>query len=146
MAGLAAAFVAGACAQSIAFAPQSPSIGVKSTVQFAAHVSGGLSSAVQWSVAGVTGGNGTNGTISQNGLYTAPASLPAQNPVTVTVTSVANPSVSASTFVTILAAGPTVTSVSPNPLPTGSYTVTIQGSGFQPDATIVVGVTESAPS
>ncbi len=137
MAGLAAAFVAGACAQSIAFAPQSPSIGVKSTVQFTAHVSGGLSSAVQWSVAGVTGGNGTNGTISQNGLYTAPASLPAQNPVTVTVTSVANPSVSASTFVTILAAGPTVTSVSPNPLPTGSYTVTIQGSGFQPYAVVL---------
>ncbi|HEX2330069.1 MAG TPA: hypothetical protein VHN74_15190 [Candidatus Angelobacter sp.] len=41
---------------------------------------------VTWSVGGVQGGNATVGTISAAGLYTAPNSFPATNPVSVTAT------------------------------------------------------------
>src|SRR5689334_18895965 len=42
---------------------------------------------VTWSVNGMAGGNAMNGTITAAGLYTAPASVPAQNVVTVAATS-----------------------------------------------------------
>ena len=62
---------------------------------------GSYSSAVNWSVNAIQGGNSTVGTISSSGLYTAPSSVPSTNPVTVTATSVANTAMSASASVTI---------------------------------------------
>src|ERR1700674_1462207 len=55
-------------------------------VQFNAVVQNTSSSAVNWQVNQVPGGNATVGTISSNGYYTAPNSVP--NPATVTVTAV----------------------------------------------------------
>src|SRR6202521_1536279 len=55
-------------------------------VQFNAVVQNTSSSAVNWQVNQVAGGNATVGTISSNGYYTAPNSVP--NPATVTVTAV----------------------------------------------------------
>jgi hypothetical protein len=54
-------------------------------------------------VNGVAGGNATVGTVSSSGLYTAPAAVPGSG-VTVTATSVADPTRSASANVTVLAA------------------------------------------
>src|ERR1700733_12551482 len=60
---------------------------------------GASSSAVTWSVNGVIGGNSILGTIASNGaagaLYVAPAVPPSPSTVSVTVTSVADPSKSA---------------------------------------------------
>lgn len=54
------------------------------TVHFVAVVENASSSAVNWQVSQITGGNPMVGTIDSAGLYTAPASVP--NPPTVTVT------------------------------------------------------------
>jgi len=126
-----------AAAQSIKLTPAGPYVAINKTVQFSAAVSGLSSTAVVWTVAGVTGGNATNGKITTAGLYTAPAKLPAQNPVLVKVTSAVNTKVSASTYVNILTAGPTITSVTPNPVLVGTFTTTIKGTGFQPGAVVL---------
>jgi hypothetical protein len=55
-------------------------------VQFTAVVENASSPAVTWQVNQVAGGNMTAGTITSNGYYTAPSSVP--NPATVTVTAV----------------------------------------------------------
>jgi hypothetical protein len=127
------------CAQSITVTPTMPSVAVNGTVQFTAQVSGLSSNAVRWSAGGVQGGNTTAGTISSSGLYTAPKTIPGQNPVQIIATSTVNTKVVGTTYVYLLSLGPTITSVAPNPLPVGTYTVTIQGSGFQPGATVYNG-------
>jgi len=115
--------------------PSAPSLPVGQTLQFTALLAGVTSGGATWSAGGVVGGNPKVGTIASTGGYTAPASMPSQNPVQIIAS---NGSASASTYVTILAAGPTITAASPNPLPVGSYTATIQGSGFQPGAAVFV--------
>jgi hypothetical protein len=124
-------------AQSIMVSPSGYfTIAVKQSLQFTANVTGLSNTAVTWSVAGVTGGNATAGTITSTGLYTAPANLPGQNPVTITAVSVTSNKNSGMTYAYLIGMGPTITSVPPNPFPVGSYTVTIQGTGFMPYANI----------
>jgi parallel beta-helix repeat protein len=69
--------------------------------QFTAKVTGATSTAVSWSVNGISGGNSMLGTISNTGLYTAPPDLP--NPATVTIqaTSQANSGASGNAVLTI---------------------------------------------
>src|SRR5215510_13453665 len=97
-------------AQSIVLSPTNPSVAVGKTVQFTAKVTGLSSLDVTWSAGGIVGGNATVGTISSTGLYTAPVSLPGQNPVQITATSKVNATVKGSTYVNILSLGPTITS------------------------------------
>jgi hypothetical protein len=123
--------------QTIAVTPVNSSVGLGQTLQFTAQVTGLANTAVTWSVAGVVGGNATSGKISTSGLYTAPSQLPGQNPVQVTASSAASPTVKSSTYVNILSLGPTITSVTPNPLPLGTYTVTVTGTGIQANATVM---------
>src|SRR5271156_4648347 len=104
-------------AQSIAIVPNDPSLAVGATVQFAAQLTDLSSSTVTWSVANQGAGNATVGTITSSGLYTAPAALPAQNPVQIIASSGTTRAI---TYVYMLALGPTITSVSPNPLPVGT--------------------------
>lgn len=59
---------------------------------------------VTWEVNGITGGNATVGTITSNGVYTAPASVPAGGTVTVTAVSEADDSKTAAATLTITAA------------------------------------------
>ena len=125
-------------AQSIKISPLMPYVAVKKTVQFSAQVTGLSNLDVVWYAGGVKGGNTTAGTINSTGLYTAPANLPGQNPVLVKAISKVNSTVSASTYVNILTAGPTITSVSPNPIATGTINVTIQGTGLKPNATMYI--------
>jgi DNA-binding beta-propeller fold protein YncE len=70
---------------------------------------------VTWSLPTVTTA-GTDGTIDVNtGLYTAPATAPSPNSITVTATSVADTAVTATATITVVTSiPPTVTSVSPN--------------------------------
>ncbi len=67
-----------------------------STASFTATVSNLTNTAVTWQVNGVAGGNSTVGTITSAGVYTPPATIPANNTVTVTAVSVASPTVSGS--------------------------------------------------
>ena len=124
------------CGQTVTVTPSMPSVGLGQKVQFLAQVNGLSNTAVTWSAGGVKGGNSTAGTISSTGLYTAPAAMPGQNPVQITATTVADTKVAGTTYAYLLTLGPTITSVSPNPLAVGGFTVTVQGSGFQSGAMV----------
>lgn len=64
-----------------------------STTQFTATAATGTTPALNWSVNGVPGGAGTTGTITQGGLYTAPATFDSGRSVTIAATSQSNSSV-----------------------------------------------------
>jgi hypothetical protein len=84
--------------------PATSSVTTSASQTFTATVSNAADSTVSWRVEGVAGGNDTVGTISADGLYTAPSKVP--SPATVTVTAVANADSarSASATVTVVAA------------------------------------------
>jgi hypothetical protein len=107
-------------------------IPLNTPTQFTATVTGLSSTAVTWSVAGNAA---TYGAISSAGLYTPPATAPA-NPAEIIATSVATPTTKGTQFVYFLTPGPTITQVAPNPIPVGTSTVTITGTGFQKGAVI----------
>lgn len=72
------------------------------TLVFTANVqgTGSYSSAVTWTVNGIPGGNAQNGTIN-DGTYVAPTTLPSTDPITVTATSIADPTKSGSATATV---------------------------------------------
>jgi len=119
--------------QSVTISPSNPTLVLGGSVTFTAKVTGLSSLDVKWSI----NGKSNYGTITSKGVYTAPTAMPPQMPVTVTATSKVNSKVSASTNVNLLYPAPKITSVSPNPLPVGNYTVTITGSGFLTGATVI---------
>lgn len=94
-------------AMTITITPATANVEVKKTATFTATLTGNANTTVTWSV---VGGN-TNGTISSDGVYTAPATVP--TPATVTIQAVANadPTKSATATVTVTstAAPPAVT-------------------------------------
>ena len=108
------------------------------TQAFDATVTNSADTSVSWAVNGVDGGNSTVGTISAAGLYTAPATPPAQSTVTVTATSIASPSSSADASVTVTnsaAAPPTIAGVP------GVTAVVGSAYAFTPTATSPTGAT-----
>lgn len=135
---------AGLAGQTITVTPNAESLSTGNSKQFTAAVSGLTDTTVTWSVNGMAGGTAAVGTISGSGLYTAPMALPTPNPVTITATSVMNPMVSGSVAVTVKLAGPVVSSVTPSSFPAGSFTVTLNGSGFQPGVVAYNAVTPLA--
>lgn len=113
--------------------PVAVTIPVGSVVQITATVTGTKSSknlTVVWSVNGVDGGNAVVGTVTSTGLYTAPPIPPSGWTVSVKATSVADPSTSATSAVTVRNQVPYLTGVAPNPLPPGPFTLTLTGSRF----------------
>jgi len=125
-------------AQTIKMSPKTPSVALGKTVQFSAIVTGLSNTDVTWYSGGVAGGNSTAGTIDSSGLYTAPTTMPAQNPVLIRVRSKALTSLSTSTYLNLLDIGPTITSVSPNPLSPGTVAVTIKGGVFKQYAVMFI--------
>lgn len=121
--------------------PSNSNVLLGNTQQFTATVTGSSNTAVTWSVNGVMGGNSSVGTISSAGLFTAPKDLPTSASVTVTATSQADTSKSASVFLNVvsdivvnLATNPAgATSVSVNA--TLQFIATISGAGH-PDPAV----------
>ena len=95
---------------------------------------------VTWQVNGVTGGSTAVGIVSATGLYTAPATLPSQNPVTISATTQTSSSVSGSLTEAIWNPVPALTTATANQ--TGSaftnFVVDVQGSGFIQGAAIQI--------
>jgi uncharacterized protein (DUF1800 family) len=117
--------------------------GPGATVQYTASVSGTTgSTAVIWLVADVVGGNSTVGTISPTGLYTAPANIPAYTSEGIKAKLTSNTKISGSQSITLLMAGPQITSVTPNPMPGGNVNITITGTGFLPGVVVLDGTTQ----
>jgi len=119
--------------------PLTGSVRAGSTQLFTATVTGTSNTGVSWSVNGIPGGNATFGTIVGNGNYTAPASVPTQNAITVTATSVADNTHSGNSAISLLNPLPVVTTVSPAAITVGAFTITVAGSGFVPGAVVNFG-------
>lgn len=86
---------------SVTVAPATQSVLLGATQQFTATVTNASSTAVTWSVNGISGGNATLGTIDANGLYRGPSILPSPASVTIRATSVASPASFGSASVTV---------------------------------------------
>jgi uncharacterized protein (TIGR03437 family) len=122
--------------------PAAQTLSAGQTLQLAATVTGGSGdTGVNWSI------NPNLGTISATGLYTAPASINAQQLVTVTATSVADTSESASTNIMLLppptvvgAVGASATFVSRDAATQGSWQGVYGANGY-----VVVGDHASNP-
>ncbi len=107
---------------------------------FTDMVTGALNLSVTWTVNGVAGGNSTIGTITANGTYTAPLTLPAPNTVTVTATSVEDPTKSSSATVTLENPIPVITSVTPTTFTANTvFEMTVNGTGFTPGSIVNLG-------
>jgi len=89
---------------SISITPVLANVPVGASQTFTATVANAASTAVIWSVDGIAGGNASLGTISANGVYTAPASVPSPSSVTITAASALDSTKSASATTTVTAA------------------------------------------
>ncbi|HTS11829.1 MAG TPA: DUF1800 family protein [Candidatus Limnocylindrales bacterium] len=110
--------------------PATPSVRAGAQEQFTASVPGSSAGpTITWMVNGTPGGNSTVGTITTTGNYTAPATIPNPNTVTISA-SVESTHASGSTTATLLNPVPEVASVSPSQLNVGPFTITLSGSDF----------------
>jgi hypothetical protein len=115
---------------SVGLSPTLATVQVSQTQQFTATVSGTTNTAVTWGVNGIAGGNSTVGTVSTNGLYTAPSVVPSGGSVTVTATSAADTTKSAGATVTVIAPTLTITTSSLSNGETGvAYSATLAATG-----------------
>jgi hypothetical protein len=111
-------------APTIQISPANPSVAAGGKLQFAAVVSNTSNTAVTWSASA--------GTISANGLFTAPAST-GKEEITVTAASAADSAVQVSTTATITASAFTITTSSiPSAVEGTAYSTTLTASGGQP--------------
>jgi hypothetical protein len=124
---------------SVAVSPNSANVRAGATQQFSASVTGSSNTAVAWQVNGVTGGSSATGTINSSGLYTAPASVPNPNAITVQAVSAAEASATGSSAVTLLNPIPQLTGISPASISTGGFTLTANGGGFASGAQVLLG-------
>ena len=125
-------------AVSVSVTPTTANIRAGSTYAFSSSVSGSSNTSVSWSVNSTPGGNATLGTIDSKGNYTAPATLPSPNAVTITATSVADSTKSSSSAVTLWNPTPTLTGISPASTNLGTYSLTITGANFISGAQVLL--------
>jgi hypothetical protein len=115
-------------AVAITISPTSANVNTDAEAQFQATVTNAQEQTVTWQVNGISGGNATYGTITpvQGQLdlaeYAAPASVPANNPVIVSVIPTAAPNISATAAVTITQPNVKVTVTTP----TGASSAVVQ--------------------
>jgi hypothetical protein len=115
---------------SVTVTPNPASVRAGSSQQFAATVTGTSNSSVTWSVNNVAGGNSAFGTITASGNYTAPATLPNPNTITIQAMSSADSSASGTSAVTLLNPTPALSSVNPTSVNVGAFSLTVTGSKF----------------
>ncbi len=123
----------------VSITPTATNVRAGATQPFTATVAGTTNKSVTWSVNGIVTGNATTGTISSNGVYTAPATVPNPNAITIEVVSAADASATATSDVTLWNATPVVSSVSPTSFAAGAYTLAVTGSKFVSGAQVMFG-------
>lgn len=124
-------------AVAITVAPNIATVAIGSTQQFVGNVAGTANTAVTWKVSGAGCTGAACGTISAAGLYIPPPSVPSPAAITVTATSVADPTKSASAKMTIVAAVAVLLSISPT-------SATVPASGTQLFNASVTGTSNTA--
>jgi hypothetical protein len=115
---------------SVTVSPSTASIRAGSSAPFTSTVTGSSNTAVTWSVNGTPGGSNILGLISSTGSYAAPGAPPTPNTISITATSSADSTKSATSSVTLLNPIPILTGISPSATSLGSFTLTVTGSGF----------------
>jgi hypothetical protein len=123
----------------VSVSPSAAHVRAGNTQQFKATVTGAKNTSVTWSVNGVVGGSAATGTIGSSGKYTAPASLPNPNRVTVRARSVSDARVFATSAVTVLNPIPVLTGLNPPSVSVGNFTVTATGSNFVGGSQVLLG-------
>jgi uncharacterized protein (DUF1800 family) len=122
--------------------PATAQIHAGDTFSFRTAVDGaGGMTAVKWAINGIAGGNATLGTITAGGVYTAPATIPTPNTLTVTATSLADTTASSTGTVTLSNPLPVVTAVLPTSIPVGDFTLVVTGQKFASGAVVSFGGT-----
>ena len=87
----------------------------------------------------MSGGAAATGTIDTNGNYTAPATLPSPNTVTIEAVDASKKSIKSSGTVTLWNPVPQISSVSPSQVTVGPISITISGSNFVAGASVSFG-------
>ncbi|MEA2173875.1 MAG: hypothetical protein QOD00_1467 [Blastocatellia bacterium] len=105
-------------------------IPVGSSRQMTATVTGTANTTLNWYVNNIAGGNANVGTISSTGNYVSPANIAIGTTLTIKATSAADNTASATCAITIRNQIPYITGVTPNPLPAGPFTLTVNGSRY----------------
>ncbi|MGC2733361.1 MAG: IPT/TIG domain-containing protein [Candidatus Acidiferrales bacterium] len=123
----------------VSITPTAANVRVGATQSFSTTVSGTTNESVSWSVNGVVGGNATIGTITSNGVYSAPFALPTPNTITIEVVAAADATANASSDVTLWNATPVVSSVIPMSFVSGAFTLTVTGTKFVTGAQVLFG-------
>jgi len=131
---------------SVTVTPGTATLLTGASQQFKAAVQGSADPSVTWAVNAIVGGTSSLGLVDSAGLYTAPSSPPSPATVWVQATSLALPAASGSASVTIKFPVPVISSVTPDPLNTGNFTLTVNGSGFESGATVELNGTVLATS
>ncbi len=126
---------------SVTVTPASANVRLATTDQLTATVTGSTNHTVNWFVNGIAGGNATVGTISASGMYTAPANMPMSAGTSIKAVSAADSSATDSTNLTLWNPIPTISSVNPQSFATGSFTLTVNGTGFVSGAQVDFGGT-----
>ncbi len=123
---------------SVSVSPAAATVPAGVTQAFTAAVTGSSNQTVTWQVNGATGGSASAGVITSSGIYTAPASLP--NPDTITITAVSSASANAvgMSSVTIVNPTPAISAVNPATLAVGAISLTVTGSSFVNGALVLL--------
>jgi hypothetical protein len=134
---------------SVAISPATATLAGNNRITLTASLNGTASNVLNWSVSGVSGGNTSLGQICVVGSspcqslssgtatqadYLAPGAIPAPNPVSVSVSSASNPSLTASAQITVI--NHVLVSVQPNnvtlpPLGVQGFTASVLGTDDQ---------------
>lgn len=123
----------------VSITPTAASVRLGATQPFSATVSGTTNESVRWTVNGVAGGNATVGTITTNGAYSAPSTLPAPNSIVIEAVSAADSISNASSDVTLWNPTPVISSVIPMSFESGVFTLTVTGTKFVSGAQVLFG-------
>ncbi len=123
---------------SVSVSPNLVNVRIGGTQTFSASVSGTSSQTVTWQVDNVTGGSAATGAIDSSGVYTAPASLPNPNSITIEAVSAADPGVTGSSAATLWNPAPVLSSIAPTSVGAGSFTLSITGNGFVKGAQVLL--------
>jgi hypothetical protein len=117
--------------------PSETSVRVNNTINITPTVTGSQDTALTWTVNGIAGGNAQIGTISPQGVYTAPAVVPNPNIVVVEATSVDNPNSVMIVNVQVLNPVPILLNATPASVNIGSSSVVLNGASFINGATVL---------
>ena len=122
----------------VGVSPSSANVRAGATKAFTSTVSGSSNMSVTWQVNGVTGGAAATGTISTSGVYTAPATVPGTNTVTISAWSVADSTASGQGIVTLWNLTPVLSSITPSSVAAGSFSITANGANFVNGAVVLL--------